>query len=42
MADVPVYTNEDLKNYADELWLTAAQFEKELQQEKEGYKAEFE
>ena len=42
MAEDSVYSNEQLKEYADELWMTAAQFEKELQEEKEAYRCEME
>ena len=30
MSAEPVYSNDELKEYADELWMTAQQFEKEL------------
>lgn len=42
MADEPVYTAEDLRNYASELWLTAEKFEEQLKQEQYGMKLELE
>ena len=40
MAAEPLYTNEDMANYANELWLTAEKFEEELRKENNGMRME--